>query len=908
MDTELSPPPLGYGKRLLPSYIDEIARDDPNRTFALIPRSTSVEAGYNSISFHQLSQAIDRCAWWIETTLGRSFDFTTLAYIGPLDLLYHILTLAAAFLLSHRNSVEAHVALLGTVQCQILLVPENESLTVSRVLDRRTVQKIRIPGIEHFLQDGEVAPYAYEKTFDEARLAPFAVLQTSGSTGIPKPVTVSHGTLASMDAFHLISYLGGDAIIGPSLRGTKMLMAFPLYHMASFTLLLGYAVYYGVIGVLPPAVEPITARLIDAIHTQTNVQGSALPPSVLVDLYHESSYLDRLAQLQYIFYAGGSLPNEAGDKISSITKLSTLVGSTEIGYPPMKVLESNDWQYVCYSPFDGHVFRPLADDGLYEHILVRRDYLDPFQSIFSTYPDLDEFSTQDIYRRHPTKPNLWRFWGRMDDVIVFSNAEKFYPGDFEDSISSHPAVRTVLMGGHGEFQSCLLIEPMTVVNSLEGRTALLEEIWPKVQEANGKVVAFARVIKDFIIFTNDDKPMERTGKGTVQRTDTLRLYKDEIIKLFNTPEIPKIDPRQVVPPEIDQGSTLRKVLNELVSTSVEHDGEIDDQTDFFDLGLDSLQALALSKKINAHLMQKSPVPLTVTPNTIYTHSNVDGLTAVLEPTHSSSPAKENDEEKMQQIFSRCSSSLPQASGGRTRRKGQAVVVLLTGSTGSLGSYILDALIQDPRIDKIYCCNRGYDAQTKQTKSSQAKGLSFDWQKVKFIQYDLGKPRLGLVGSDPSYDALSQEVTHVIHNAWDVNFKRSLDSFVNVHLRGVSELIHFCTGAQPAARLTFISSESAVLGGSAGSIAKEEIIHDWSRAQKMGYAQSKLIAERIIDQASLPGSTIIRVGQIAGPTDGKGVWNSHEWFPSLINSSAHMRKLPDTLPMKKDVDWVPLDIV
>ncbi|CAO1604629.1 hypothetical protein XANCAGTX0491_008173 [Xanthoria calcicola] len=402
--------------------------------------------------------------------------------------------------------------------------------------------------------------------------------------------------------------------------------------------------------------------------------------------------------------------------------------------------------------------------------------------------------------------------------------------------------------------------------------------------------------------------MERTGKGTVQRTDTLRLYKDEIIKLFKTPEIPKIDPRQVVPPEIDQGSTLRKVLNELVSTSVEHDGEIDDQTDFFDLGLDSLQALALSKKINAHLIQKSPIPLTVTPNTIYTHSNVDGLTAVLEPTHSSSPAKENDEEKMQQIFSRCSSSLPQASGGRTRRKGQAVVVLLTGSTGSLGSYILDALIQDPRIDKIYCCNRGYDAQTKQTKSSQATGLSFDWQKVKFIHYDLGKPRLGLVDSDPSYDALSQEVTHVIHNAWDVNFKRSLDSFVNVHLCGVSELIHFCTGAQPAAHFTFISSESAVLGGSAGSIAKEEIIHDWSRAQNMGYAQSKLIAEGIIEQANLPGSTIIRVGQIAGPTDGKGVWDRQEWFPSLINSSAHMRKLPDTLPMKKDVDWVPVDIV
>ena len=35
-----------------------------------------------------------------------------------------------------------------------------------------------------------------------------------------------------------------------------------------------------------------------------------------------------------------------------------------------------------------------------------------------------------------------------------------------------------------------------------------------------------------------------------------------------------------------------------------------------------------------------------------------------------------------------------------------ISVLLTGSTGSLGSYILQSLLQSPRIFKIYCLTRG----------------------------------------------------------------------------------------------------------------------------------------------------------------------------------------------------------
>lgn len=787
---------------------------------------------------------------------------------------------------------------------------EHEPQIVARILAQRPTPKLQIPGLDYFLQDVEVPAYAYDKTFDEARHLPFVVLQTSGSTGLPKPVVVNHGTLSSMDAYHIISYLGGDAVIGPSLKGSRMLMAFPLFHMASFTLLLGYSAYYGIIGVLPPPVEPITAHLVDAIQSKTGIHGSALPPSLLCDLYHEEAFHPGIARLEYVFYAGGSLPTEAGKKISTLTNLATLVGSTEIGYPPMRVTGREDWQYVSYSPFNGHVFRPSKEKGLYEHVVVRRDYLDIFQGIFSTYPNLQEFPTRDVYRRHANKPNLWKFCGRMDDVIVFSNAEKFYPGDFEETISFHPAVKSVIMGGHGEFQSCLLVEPTKDIESDGDRMELLNEIWPKVQEANETIPAHARVLKDFILLTRKEKPVERADKGTVQRTTTLQLYQEEIAGLYRSPELPKIIPEMLVATEVQRPRKPREVLYEILSASVNSKDELADDTDFFDLGLDSLQTLALCKRINAYLMQTAPTVVHVTPNTIYTHSNMEKLASFLEPAGKET-VKDTDDQRMQRIFDECSSTLPEAPRPHALAPSQRSVVLLTGSTGSLGSYILEALLRNPAIDKIYCLNREKDARSRQTSMFETRGLNMDLQSVLFIQCDLGKQQLGISGG--IYSGLLQEVTHVIHNAWDVNFMRSLGSFINVHIRGVCRIIEFCANSRSNAHLFFISSESAVLGrsNSCQGRVKEEIVRDWSHAQQIGYAQSKLVAERLIDRASRMcdlQSSIARIGQIAGPTGDKGVWNTQEWFPSLVASSVWLQRLPDSLGIKDVVDWVPVDIV
>lgn len=86
---------------------------------------------------------------------------------------------------------------------------------------------VAVPAFQEMLDgDGKSTPYPYEKTFEEARNDPIIVLHSSGSTGrmmlspelhevkdsttdlhikgLPKPITITHGSVAAHDNDHNI--------------------------------------------------------------------------------------------------------------------------------------------------------------------------------------------------------------------------------------------------------------------------------------------------------------------------------------------------------------------------------------------------------------------------------------------------------------------------------------------------------------------------------------------------------------------------------------------------------------------------------------------------------------------------------------------------------------------------------
>ena len=85
-----------YGYRLLPITIDDIAESTPENPHFCVPRTSHLKDGFMDVTYADFSIAIDRSTWWLKDLLGKSTTVETLAYPGPLDLRYLILTVAAS--------------------------------------------------------------------------------------------------------------------------------------------------------------------------------------------------------------------------------------------------------------------------------------------------------------------------------------------------------------------------------------------------------------------------------------------------------------------------------------------------------------------------------------------------------------------------------------------------------------------------------------------------------------------------------------------------------------------------------------------------------------------------------------------------------------------------------------------
>ena len=139
----------------------------------------------------------------------------------------------------------------------------------------------------------------------------------------------------------------------------------------------------------------------------------------------------------------------------------------------------------------------------------------------------------DVFSKHPSKPNLWLYEGRVDDVIVFSNGEKFNPNNMEATLRSFSKVSGALIIGQGRFEATALLElKERVPDTEEGRKSILDELSLYIIKANQSAPAFAKISRGRIFFTIAGKPMMRTDKGTVKRRATNQAYEKEIDQFY----------------------------------------------------------------------------------------------------------------------------------------------------------------------------------------------------------------------------------------------------------------------------------------------------------------------------------------------------------------------------------------
>lgn len=173
----------------------------------------------------------------------------------------------------------------------------------------------------------------------------------------------------------------------------------------------------------------------------------------------------------------------------------------------------------------------------YEAVLVRSPTRQAHQCPFVLFPNLQEYHTKDLMIPHLTKPNLWRPSARLDDGIVFLTGEKTNPISMEQYIvSANPDVTGCIVIGAQHFQAALLVELGEKTLNVNDRAAMIDQLWPSIEQANAAAPAHARISKSHILFVSSKKPLCRASKGTVQRAQTVGLYAREIEDLYNDAE------------------------------------------------------------------------------------------------------------------------------------------------------------------------------------------------------------------------------------------------------------------------------------------------------------------------------------------------------------------------------------
>lgn len=919
--------PKPYGKRLVPNVIDEVAQSDPDRTCYILPASNDTYAqGSRVLSYSVVANAINKAAWFLEDQLGRSKTHETVAYIGPNDLRYFLLLIAAIkvgytlLLPSPRNSANAHVHLLTVTECKTILKGAvtkvdhitAESSAAPRVLD--------VPELDELLTAHDSKPYPYGLSYEEAQYHPVVVLHTSGSTGQVNPIVQTHRSWATVDRHHLLaSHEGLQPALTSLPHGGSILLAMPYFHAAGVMSGILLNVFFDGPGILVPPGAPLsTPTIIEAMeHCRPKV--AVLAPSTLEEMVLDSKALELLGHLDQVHFGGGALAPHAAELVAKRTQLQSIMGSTEAAILPTYVLEDgiHEYEYLRVNPSQTGIQFQEIDTGVFELVLVRDPGLE-FTCVFETYPDLIEYRTKDVFEPHPKKLGLWKHMGRTDDVITLSNAEKVVPSILESHLQRVPIVKDVVIAGQGRFAVAAIIELTEAAQAMDRQT-IQQQLEPAITTANSQVPSHARLSSDLIIIAPPQKPLVRVGKGTVSRKATIIAYEAELGELYGGDSGIAVRESEPLVKGVDEETVVTRLL-ELFSRVFDLFTELTPTRDFLSLGIDSLQVFTLVRHITAQLRAEgAAMPLQlVRPTLLYSNPTVQQLARALKTLEASGHAESIGPttgarvENMQRLLSLHSADLaPRKAMPDDADKDEEPSVILTGSTGSLGSYLLYALLTKSPFQKVFCLNRAVDGKSKQLRSFEDRGLPTATcdDRVTFLQADLARPMLGL--EEGIYRQMVASTSLILHVQWAVNFNLSLSTF-EPHVQGVKNLVALAVEASLNPTLVFASSIAATQNWTMLDPklpVPEHVVHDAVVAAGSGYGESKWVAENLLERAAQKcriTTRILRLGQLAGAIDTPSVWNTDEWFPSLILSSRHLGVLPQALSAIPVVDFVPVD--
>ncbi|KAG7444789.1 L-aminoadipate-semialdehyde dehydrogenase [Guyanagaster necrorhizus] len=890
------------------------ARDQPNDPAIY---TGSPEDGFavvlRSLTFSQIQSAVDRLAWHYytvglasKTAPGEVPPAQTIAVLTSTAIDESLLEMAlaklglTALLLSVNNSVPAVAHLTKLTNATHLIygtkfiqeahdaqrLLRNQGYSVELVEDKR----FPLWGSEG-VESTKIKPFPAVLTPEQETKRPAVILHSSGSTGFPKPVRITH--------YGLIA----NVALNQNKPGFSTLPVFHGYgHFAVFR-----CIYPGQPLTLFPPHLPLTSSNICAVLAASPpIRQCYAVPYVIKLLAETPEGVNALASFDIVGYAGAPLPDDLGDRlVQAGVNLLSIYGTTETG----SLMNSNrdfstdklwNWtrpllgsaNYLVWEPQGGDTFEVIVKDGYPPKIETNR-------------PD-GSYATKDLFLRHPERKDLYKYIGRLDDTLVHILGEKTNPVPMELCIRGNsPYVAEAIVFGAGKPQTGCLILPSDLANE-EGlsQDELMSKVWPVIEQANAEAPTHSRLLPEMVEFLPYDTAIPVATKMSILRSACYSKFKDLIENIYA-----RFDQTDF---EVEKKTLPREELEAYIFDTIakalgpNRSAKLDRKVDLFAFGVDSLQATRIRNSFQKELeLETHNLRQTV----VYEHPSVEKLADYILRLQSGVTQVDNGcEAVMLALLDKWGAKV----GTHTARANAPPkptdrrVILLTGATGSLGAHILSQLTASFSVGKVVCLSRAKshaESLERVRASVAARKVSVDETKVTSYGANANEPLLGLTAEE--YGALRDEVTDVIHNAWPVNFVLNIESY-DTHIGGAVNLINLCLESPFSEPASFaFSSSVSCRQGSQDETCSEGFSPAPSTAAGTGYAQSKWVVEKLCERATeksrVPVS-VLRIGQMVGDSV-HGVWNETEAWPLMFKSANTVGALP---VVDEHPSWLPVD--
>ncbi|KAG7125497.1 Non-canonical non-ribosomal peptide synthetase ascB like protein [Verticillium longisporum] len=669
-------------------------------------------------------------------------------------------------------------------------------------------------------------------------------------------------------------------------------------------------------------------------------------PSIVEDLLslpddEKIVAVNSLKALAFVAVGGGALRPDLGTHlVENKIRLVNHYGVTEIGAIAPIFHPGPD--------YDHHYLRLREDLGLHLQPLKGSER---FKLIGYPVGWHKPFEVQDELERNQDNPSRIevRIIGRMDDVIVLKSGEKVMPRLVETSLTADPEIQTAVCVGSGAFEILVIVEPSSSVQVKDFK----RHVWDLVKSLNETLDQHARISSiNAIIVKPPSKSIPRSDKGSVMRREVADLFREEIEAAYAELDN-EVTAGDTITDTSDIVTSVQKMVR-AVATNLFSESHLDvgKEDDLFERGMDSLQCVRLARLLNSALSEKhasreANSRQLITKEFVYANPSIRRLAqAVIQllseqgektggnTESGDTPGSDPRLRNIRALLGDCVRDIrAQTIPGSPKT---TFTVAITGATGNLGANVVAQLASNPLVKKTICLvregNGGQGTPEQRVRTALgAAGLSLSsqqWDKVEFEQCDPGQWATGtncFQDTKSSFSRIADQVSHIIHLAWPMDFHRTLESF-RPQLRATQGLIRLARAARlrgagaatARVRLIFASSiavvrgysdaQGSVYGRSATGAVPEMGFHDPRIATPMGYAEAKWVCEQMLAQVSQElrdevEPVVVRIGQLSGPESGEGVWKTAEHIPALVKASQMVGGLP---ALDGTASWLPVD--